>query len=252
MSEFLLFQLYAPLCSWGTTAVGAERPSDPHPGKSAIIGLLAAALGIRRHQETLLGAMSAGYKVAVRLDSPGTLLRDYQTVQAPPQVALKGHPSYSRRDEMKALWQYQRQHDVSGTILSFREYRSDAHYVIGIAAEADAPFGLVECADSLKRPKLPLYLGRKSCPPSLPLQPQVIEAPTLREALETATFTAPWEIAGNRPPEDLSEVPVYWEDGIASGIEVRETFVRNDMPISRQRWQFGPRVEHRGTITRGD
>ncbi|WP_295540003.1 CRISPR-associated protein Cas5, partial [Thiolapillus sp.] len=51
MDDYLVFQLYAPLASWGGQAVGQERPSDDHPGRSALLGLLAAALGIRREEE---------------------------------------------------------------------------------------------------------------------------------------------------------------------------------------------------------
>ena len=49
--KFLVFQLQAPLSSWGDTAVGEYRGSYEHPGESALIGLLGAALGIRREDE---------------------------------------------------------------------------------------------------------------------------------------------------------------------------------------------------------
>jgi CRISPR system Cascade subunit CasD len=48
MSRYLLFQLYAPLVSWGAPAVGEVRHTDTIPTRSALLGLLAAALGIPR------------------------------------------------------------------------------------------------------------------------------------------------------------------------------------------------------------
>jgi CRISPR system Cascade subunit CasD len=48
MMEYLLFRLYGPLASWGEIAVGESRHTATYPGKSALLGLLAAALGIRR------------------------------------------------------------------------------------------------------------------------------------------------------------------------------------------------------------
>ena len=49
--EYLLFRLYGPLASWGEIAVGESRHTAAYPGKAALIGLLAAALGIRRDEE---------------------------------------------------------------------------------------------------------------------------------------------------------------------------------------------------------
>ena len=51
MADFLVFQLYGALASWGDIAVGEYRPSQGHPSKSAITGLLAAALGIEREDD---------------------------------------------------------------------------------------------------------------------------------------------------------------------------------------------------------
>ena len=42
--EALIFQLYGPLASWGAPAVGETRPSSDHPGRAALLGLLASAL----------------------------------------------------------------------------------------------------------------------------------------------------------------------------------------------------------------
>ena len=46
--DFLVFQLQAPLAAWGDIAVGECRPTMAYPGQSALLGLLAAALGVRR------------------------------------------------------------------------------------------------------------------------------------------------------------------------------------------------------------
>ena len=49
--ECLLFRLYGPLASWGEIAVGESRHTAVYPSKSALLGLLAASLGIRRDEE---------------------------------------------------------------------------------------------------------------------------------------------------------------------------------------------------------
>jgi len=244
VAEYLLFQLYGPMASWGDTAVGEERPSQVHPGKSALIGLLAAALGIRRHQEERLAALAEGYRIAVQVRHPGILLRDYHTVQVPPRVALKNHPHSTRRDEIQALARYQRKKSGAGTLLSSREYRCDASYRVALAAAGSPPHTLKECAKALRYPQLPVYLGRKACPPALPLQPQVVSAKSVRDAFQTAVFSAIDEITARPIHETVS---VYWEDGMEGGFSTSDglkTLRRRDRPLSRRRWQFAERNEH--------
>ena len=67
MLDFLIFQLYGQMASWGEIAVGEYRPSRDYPSKSAIIGLVAAALGITRDDEDRQLALSEalGFGVCV-------------------------------------------------------------------------------------------------------------------------------------------------------------------------------------------
>ena len=241
--RFLLFRLYAPLAAWGTTAVGQERPSDAHPGKSAVCGLLAAALGIHRDEESRLETLHAGYGFAVRVDTPGVLLRDYHTAQVPGRVDLKGRPRASRRDEL-AVARYK-----LNTVLSAREYRCDALYTAILWARATAPATLDELRMALWRPAFPLYLGRKSCAPALPLEAQCVEADTLLQALAHAEFRVIPDLA-RMLAKSPSAASLHWEAdptvdaGIVSGMEV----TRRDALRSRQRWQFAERSEHRALL----
>jgi len=49
--DFLIFQLYGLMASWGDTAVGEVRHTQKYPSKSTITGLLAGAFGIKREEE---------------------------------------------------------------------------------------------------------------------------------------------------------------------------------------------------------
>ena len=51
MRDYLVMRLYAPLASWGEIAVGEVRHSANYPSKSALLGLLGAALGVRRDDD---------------------------------------------------------------------------------------------------------------------------------------------------------------------------------------------------------
>jgi CRISPR system Cascade subunit CasD len=250
--DYLLFRLYGPMASWGEIAIGETRHTASYPGKSAIIGLIAASLGIERNDTKKQFQMQQGYASAVEVCSQGSLLRDYHTVQVPSSV---GHFKYrTRRDELvlgKTLL---------GTILSSREYRSDAFALVAVRALPDAPYDLQTIKEHLEEPRFHIYLGRKSCPLAAPMNPQIIEdKKNYYEAFKTYEHKPmmPTENAceGNLSVRDAywlgqaDERHYYW-DGEASDfsdtldLSRMQTRVRHDQPLSRERWQFSPRQEH--------
>lgn len=234
MRQFLLFQLYGPMASWGNVAVGEQRPTAGHPSKSAVLGLLAAAKGIRRTEETIHRDMTKGYGFAVRVDIPGELLRDYHTTQVPP---AKGKATFfTRRDELR--------NDALSTILSTRDYQTESRYTVAvwIKKDATAPFGLAVLLDALKTPQLVPYLGRKSCPLAVPMCPQVLAADNLKSAFTESSFPADTLLAYIKQPTQIS---YYWEalDDNAAGMTASMVYPRRDQSLSRKRWQFAERDE---------
>ncbi|QFY89104.1 type I-E CRISPR-associated protein Cas5/CasD [Magnetovirga frankeli] len=247
MARYLLFQLYAPLAAWGDVAVGESRPSATRPGRSALIGLLGAALGIRRDDEAGQDGLAKGYRFAVRELAQGSLLRDYHTAQVPSRAALKKAPAYTRRDELAV--------EVN-TILSARDYRCDGYWQVAVEATGDSPpHDLEQLAEALGRPRFNLYLGRKACPPALPLQPQIVEADSLQAAFAQGDFTGPEgfvaELGLIAKGHGLEQEggSLYWEAGMEAGISARQTYTRRDHPRTRFRWQFDERQEHHGTLS---
>lgn len=234
MSDYLLFHLYGPLASWGDIAVGEYRPSFAHPSKSAIIGLLAAALGIRRDEEERQNSLAAACSFAVRIDAMGVLLRDYQTTQVP--SAKKGVIHYTRRSELAKK-------EELNTILSSRDYRCDAAYTIAITVANDAPYSLKELASALAKPVFTLYLGRKSCPLAMPLHPQIVDAATLRDALASVS-----SIVELNDIISKTDANVFWEGDTPSGLALQQVITRRDEPRSRKRWQFSDRRENYGVF----
>jgi len=246
MARYLLFQLYAPLAAWGEVAVGESRPSATRPARSALIGLLGAALGVRRDDETGQDGLTKGYRFAVHEVAQGSLLRDYHTAQVPSRAALKKAPAYTRRDELAV--------EVN-TILSSRDYRCDGYWQVAVETTSDSPpYGLDQLAEALSQPRFNLYLGRKACPPALPLQPRVVEAESLQTAFAQAGFTGPEgfvrELGLTTRVRGLERVggSLYWEDDMEPGISARQTYTRRDHPRTRFRWQFDERQEHHGTL----
>jgi len=244
MREFLVFHLHGPMASWGDTAVGEYRPTHDHPTRSAVLGLVGAALGIRREEEERLTALADGYSVAIRLDRPGTLLRDYHTTQVPRSGTGRRRREFTtRREELGAP-----DKDIS-TILSSRDYHCDAVYTACLWSRTDQPsYRLEELRDALNAPTFVLYLGRKSCPPALPLGAKVVAGENLGAVFATEPFPGGGLLPHLVPRERT--VRVYWEGDEDVGIRPDHSGPRHDDPLSRKRWQFRDRIEHYGVVER--
>lgn len=247
--DYLVFRLYGPLASWGEIAVGEARNSGAYPGKSAITGLLGAALGIRREEEEQHRLLTDGYRQAVKVLKLGQVLKDYHTAQAPDSVGKFRYRT--RRDEIV------HGKDRLGTILSSREYRTDAHAIVALQTGAIAPFSLQLLQQALQKPKFHLYLGRKSCPLSAPMNAQIVVADNFHAALDSYGPTnllqdsREWLSDGRWLPQD-SLAHYYWEGSLNDFSSEKQGFnydqvqklSRYDRPLSRSRWQFQPRTEY--------
>ncbi len=244
MTDYLLLRLYGAQASWGELAVGEMRHTAVQPSRSALLGMMAAALGVERDDDVRQQALAEGYRFAVCLDGVGTPLRDFHTVQS--GVPARKQRFYSRRQELLA--------GKVDTLLSTREYRCDAHAIVAIEALPDAPHSFVELADALRRPRFMLYLGRKSCPLAVPPSPLQVSAASLCEAFSKANWPSLMALAGRGRDQvwpgamdrwvfNLDGARLYWDVGMNVGIQSTFEHVRHDQPLSRQRWQFGPRRE---------
>ncbi len=246
MHRYLVFQLYGPLVSWGVQAVGEARHSATHPSRSALLGLLAAALGIKRpdtaldqrnreelEKKHMLLADSVG--IGIKVISSGSLLKDYHTTQVPPHNKTSRH-LYTRRDELAG--------EKLTTILSGREYRQDAFYHVAIwLKEKNEKFSLEMLLHALQKPVFTPYLGRKSCPPALPFNPVVIESEFLKSALDRySDFVQDKESIGSHLGQK-GQIQYFWETCPHSGMQEDFRTSCYDEPISRLRWQFRAREE---------
>ncbi len=244
MAQYLLMRLYGPLASWGDIAVGESRHSVVSPSRSALVGLLAAALGIDRGDDAAQAALALGYRFGVKLECSGSPLRDFHTVQT--GVPGRKERFRSRRQALAA--------DKVDTLLSTREYRCDSLAIVAVEATQGAPFSLEQLASALRQPHFTLYLGRKSCPLALPLAPRLTDADNLRNALDDTKYQSllallahdpaqQWPNAADRRAFAPGQYRYYWEDGMTAGMDASFESVRHDQPTSRRRWQFAPRRE---------
>ncbi len=237
MRDFLLFTLYAPLAALGAVAVGERRVSAARPARSAILGLLAAALGIERRDEAAHTALQEGYGVAVRVETEGALLQDYHTAQVPPAKRDRRWPT--RRAELAE--------PRLETILSLREYRADARHTVAFWTARDPPQALAALAEALCRPRFTLYLGRKACPLGLPPAPRIVAAATLADAFTSFDAAMPASERALRqalrllPRTGDVEADASARDWLGDDLRLQRIERRRDAVVSRRRWQFGLR-----------
>lgn len=249
MREYLVFTLRGPMQSWGTSAaVGEVRATAGRPGRSGVIGLVAAALGIRRDRPEAIERLHSAARIAVRADSFGERMIDYQTAQTP---RTERNVSYhTRRDELVSKVRK----DRLSTILSSREYLAGAAFTVCVWLDCDAGYALEDMRDALTRPKLTLYLGRKSCPPGFPLMPEVFRAENAAEAfaLYDETFAHACAASRDKPAAGRH----VWADvghAVPDGGERAVEYSVRDVLTNSTRRQFAVRRECHFTLPdRGD
>ena len=176
----LLLRLAAPLQSWGSDSKFETRKTNREPTKSGVVGLLAAALGLRRDDTAGLARLNQ-LRFAVRIDGESSLLVDFHT-------AKSKDTSY----------------------VTYRHYLQDAMFLAGLESSDKAFLNELEAA--LRHPVYPLYLGRRSCPPTLPLclgirQGDVLEALRTEPPLTQRNRPKRMEIVADAAPTDVAAVP---------------------------------------------
>lgn len=155
----LLLRLAAPLQCWGVDSKFETRKTNREPTKSGVLGLVAAALGLRRDDEEGLARL-ASLRFGVRVDREGDLLNDFHTAKNPLPAEIKE----CRKNRKKPPAPY----------VTHRYYLCDAVFLVGLESDDRAWLGALEAA--LRRPVYPPFLGRRSCPPTQPLCLGVREA----------------------------------------------------------------------------
>ncbi|WGF90209.1 type I-E CRISPR-associated protein Cas5/CasD [Marinivivus vitaminiproducens] len=238
MRELVLFTLFAPLGSMGGLAVGERRTGMTRPARSAVLGLVAAALGIDRHDEESHAALDHGYGVAQRVVHTGRLVQDYHTVQTP--AANRGRTWPTRRAELAE--------PTLETLLSLREYRAEPHVTAALWARPNAPHALPNLVSALLRPRFTLSFGRKACPLGLPPNPRTMTGETLVAAFDQFDADMPMaertlrkELGFTTPSGMLIAADRDAESWLGRPISRIER--RRDRVVSRKRWQFDLRDE---------
>ena len=235
--QFLAFTMFAPFAAIGEIAVGERRMSWNRPAESAVLGLVAAALGIRRSEDDQHRSLHEQFHYAVETNRFGKAVFDFHTAQSP-----------FGRDAQAARTRAQQLHTPSNnlhTTVSTREWRTDTFFIAILwSRNQGSEYSLEGIRDALLKPSFTLSMGRKSAPFGLPLSPRIVEARDLLDALNKFEFT---ELEQHVMTSFVEESPRNIAfDLHATGVPQDTDFRierRRDSVFSRSRWQFDERDE---------
>lgn len=194
----VLLRLAAPLQSWGGESRYETRLTHPEPTKSAVIGLLASALGRSRDSDI---SDLASLRFGVRCDQVGPVLSDFHTA---------------------SIWSDGKK---KTTTVTRRSYLQDSVFVVGL--ESDNKVLLQTIVDALSVPNHALYLGRRSCLLSFPWFLGIQDC-----TLEDALLTLPWQASDWFQKKtfrkcDFVDLKISYDDAMS-----KDAYVVNDLPVS--------------------
>lgn len=205
MQDYLILKLDGVLQAWGRESFEGLRPSELFPGRSALLGLFGACLGIDRLDQNSQQALALSLGFAVRVDQQGQKMTDYHTVK-----------------DARVDYQGLKTHD---TIQTWREYWQDAKYTVAIWNTENATVLLPQVKAAIQKPVYTPVLGRRSCALSRPLfECEVIAA----NHLEALALVEPF--GGT----------VYSDVPSDNSIPLK----KRDVPIIHQPRQFASRLVH--------
>lgn len=240
MDGVLAFRLHGPTASWGTVEAGVERrPSSRDPGRGAVLGLLAAALGLAREDGPAQAALSDRVRVAVCGHGPRRLVQDFRTVQT---IEAR------RGDDFPTRGHALRRAKIVHTLTGWRQHVEDGSWRVFVAS-AGTDLAVLEGA--LQRPVFGLCLGHREHALALPPDPRIVEG-----GLPAAMAAYPpqpgivWKEHGDLDVGawlldrvcSRGDGDVWWDPGFPGAPEGNGRHVV-DQPVSRTQWRFRGREQ---------
>ena len=223
----VFLRLEGPLQAWGDNSKYVIRRTMEAPTKSGVLGLVCCAMGLARRQAA--GELPAlnELRMGVRIDRPGVRWWDYQTVGA-------GTGLLTAKGEVKT--------GAAGTLITRREYLCDASFLVALQGEA-ALVGRV--AEALEGPAWPTFLGRKCCPPTVPVLASVGQHADLDSALVAVPRRPGYK--GQALPEPQACL-LEWRPSPEQAEAPPEAEVWYDRPVHFDPPVHEPRLVVRGSV----
>jgi len=202
-----LMRLAGPMQSWGEHSVFGERDTLPYPSRSGLVGMFAAAQGVRRGDPL---DRYAELDLTVRVDRAGVRLSDFHTIGG-------GLP----RERTVPTAEGKRRPEGQTTIVTRRSYLADAVFTVAVTGP-----GADEVADALAAPHWQPYLGRRAFVPDPLLVLRRRVADPVRELVQAVP------LPHRRVEEGTTTVVVDTIHEHGEHTNARGTAVLSDVPLS--------------------
>lgn len=166
--KHIVLGLEGAMMSFGTTGQFFIRNTDAYPSKSAIVGMICAAMGEFTPSETLLASLSGNMDVDGYTATRFSVFTDMQNMGA-------GYDDVksNETDEHKIFMSKRRlvrtnstKTSMSASKISFREYLTDVKYKIVLTLPSSLADRVIA---AMKDPAHGPFLGRKTCAPTSPV-----------------------------------------------------------------------------------
>ncbi|MCC7387335.1 MAG: type I-E CRISPR-associated protein Cas5/CasD [Phycisphaerales bacterium] len=233
----VFLRLEGLLQAWGDTSKFVIRRSMVAPTKSGVLGMVCCAIGLSRQAAGDRLPELNGLVMGVRLDRPGIRWWDYHTVGAGIGMTTAG-------GGLKT--------GAQGTLVTRREYLADASFLVALQGDTSL---VAEIVGALARPKWPVFLGRRSCPPSVPVLARPEKGgtwtnPGTHAGLEAALAAVPWRPRSEGDPS-VGEVEtiVEWRPSREGDLAPDEAEVWYDTPRYFDPPVHEPRLVLRGSMS---
>lgn len=219
--QWLHLRLAAPLMAFGGVAIDQVGPTREFPSASALTGLLANALGLRREESALHQALQDRLifgALTVLPEGRNVPLVVTDTQNAKLEKSDRGWTTWGA-PEGRAGATYDSPHRRRRDYLADQETR----VVLRLAAGDGPTLGHVAAA--LDCPARPLFIGRKPCLPSSPLLAGHAVGATAYRALQSLGISghAIWPDEGDGPDaalrHDIADLR-NWQSGLHGGTRV--------------------------------
>ena len=155
-NKFLVIRLEAPMQSYGLHSPNDQKTTFSFPTKSAIVGLICASLDIQRDDENNISEISKLKTIVIETPYKNickNLLIDFQTAG--------GGKFNDDRKKIKNV-----NGKIKSNIIINKHYMVDTKFFVILEG---SELLIEKCANGLKHPCRPLFLGRKKCIPSAPI-----------------------------------------------------------------------------------
>ena len=168
--------LKSPMQAWGIDSRFKHRTTFTYPTKSAVVGIICAAMGIDKYApeanaklKNLCDCKFYSYQLHPSTEKElekyknTPILIDYHTIGGGYNKSKPLHIGFALAKEDDKL-----------TILTYRSYIQDACFAVLLTYQQELA---EKVSEALKNPVWGMWLGRKSCIPSVPIYAGIYDSP---------------------------------------------------------------------------